>query len=109
MSEKRLFWFGYESPEDFRINSGNGTDFESSTGVWIISSSEQDAMKWGQTIAERFLIWLFEREGQSPYSWINGNYACWIETDPGRFTSVEKLAIVSIGEMPDFTRLCHDA
>ena len=68
----RLFLFGYESPTERQSNAEHGTDFESSTGVWIASASEQEAVDWGRAIAERFVTWLCEHEGKPPYSWING-------------------------------------
>jgi hypothetical protein len=105
MSTKRLFVFGYESPAEFQSNLENGTDFESSAGVWITSASEQDAAEWGRTVAERFVVWLFEREGHSPYSWISGQFVHWIESDPNVLAAAADLPIVPVGEIPDFALL----
>ena len=107
MSTKRLFIFGYESPTEFQSNSEHGSDFESSAGVWITSVSEQDALEWGRTIAERFVAWLFEREKQRPYSWIDGQFAHWVESDPTVLSSAKELPIISVGGMPDFTLMIN--
>lgn len=105
----RLFLFGYESPTEKQSNSEHGTDFESSTGVWITSASEQEAVDWGRAIAERFVAWLFEREGKPSYSWIDGQFANWVESDLAVLSSANDLPIVPVGGMPDFALLRNAA
>lgn len=105
----RLFVFGYESPTERQSNSEHGTDFESSSEVWITSASEQEAVEWGRAIAERFVTWLFEREEKFPYSWIDGQFAHWIESDRAVLSVASDLPIVPVGGMPDFTLLRNAA
>lgn len=105
----RLFLFGYESPAERQSNSDHGTDFESSTGVWIASASEQEAVDWGRAIAERFVTWLFEIEGKLPYSWADGQFAHWVENDQAVLSSANDLPIVPVGGMPDFALLTNAA
>ena len=50
-----LFVFGYESPEEWRTNRDQGTDFESSSAIWITASDEESALRT-MTIARRQLI-----------------------------------------------------
>ncbi|HEY2155304.1 MAG TPA: hypothetical protein VGH33_06715 [Isosphaeraceae bacterium] len=46
-----LFVFGYESPEERRINQVQGTDFESSAAVWIDAPDEAAALQAGRSYA----------------------------------------------------------
>ena len=108
MPSKRLFVFGYETPAEARSNSVDGTDFESSTSLWITSASEEDALDWGCAVAQQFVTWLFERAGEDAYFWGAAQFAHWIEADPNVLKAAAKLPIVTIGEMPDFTALAGD-
>ena len=107
MRSKRLFLFGYETPAEARSNSVNGTDFESSAGLWITSTSEEDALDWGRAVAQQFVTWLFERVGEDAYLWGDAQFAHWIEADPNVLQAA-KLPIVTAGEIPDFMALADD-
>lgn len=99
-----FFAFGYEDPEDVRVNAAYGDDAESSTSIWIEAETDDQAIDWGRTIAERFVVWLFERAGERPYSWIENRYGHAIE--PGETSYVaERDQCVSVGQMPDFERM----
>jgi hypothetical protein len=106
MLTKRLFLFGYETPSEVARNARHEWDDESSAGVWIVSASEEEAITWGRTVAEGFVSSLFGHDG-SGYSWIEANFACWIETDPNRLAVADNLPVVTIGEMPDFVALAN--
>ena len=63
----------------------------------------------GRAIAERFVIWLFEHEGKSLYSWMEGQFAHWVEGDLAVLSSANDLPIVSVGSTPDFALLRNAA
>ncbi|USI76346.1 MULTISPECIES: hypothetical protein [unclassified Sphingopyxis] len=109
MPTKSLYLFGYESPAEFRSNADAGTDFESSTGVWISGAGEEQALQWGRTVAEHFVAWLFEHSGNEPYSWEAAQFADWIETNPSIQKAATSFPIVAIGELPDFAQLLRQA
>jgi hypothetical protein len=109
MLVKRLFRFGFESPAEARANARDGTDFESSTGIWIMSESDEAALAWGQTIAERLIASLFESENEHAYSWTEARFAHWIEKDPRALSAASYLPVVAVGEMPDLAVLAADA
>ena len=109
MSEPHLFSFGYESPDEYRWNRANDTDDQSSAAFWITEASEQEALRWGQTVADRFVSWLFERAGALGYSWSQGQFANWIETDPSALAAYRaaNLPAVAVGEDPPFDALTN--
>ena len=104
MSMKRLFRFGYETPGQAERNAAHGWDDENSAGIWITSGSEDEAMQWGRTVAEQFVLWLFAQSA-NVYSWANGGLAHWIEDDPVILATASNLPVVAVGEMPDFVAL----
>ena len=108
MPSKHLFLFGYETPAEARSRLVDGTDFESSTGLWITSASEEDALDWGRAVAQQFVTWLFERAGEDACPWADARFAHWIEADPSVLKAAAKLPIVAVGEMPDFAVLADD-
>lgn len=109
MLTKRLFCFGFESPAEARANARDGTDYESSTGVWIESSSDEEASAWGQVIAERLVQSIFEQAKETAYSWADAKFANWIEREPDALRRADYLPMVKVGEMPDLTVLAADA
>lgn len=106
--QRRLFRFGFETPHDARLNYEQGTDFESSTCLWIASESDEEALEWGRAIAADYSSWLF-REVPAQTPWVAGwNHACWIEDDPTilkSVTEIQSIPAVRIGEMPNFQAL----
>jgi hypothetical protein len=105
MLTKRLFSFGYETPLEAELNARHGWDGESSTALWIVSASEEEAITWGQNVAEQFVTSLFEAAQQSEYSWKATRFAHWIETDPAVLLSAVNLPVVFVGTLPDFAVL----
>ena len=109
MLAQRLFRFGFENPAEVRANTRDGTDYESSTGIWIMSDSDEAASEWGKTIAERLVAYLFERESDFAYSWAEARFAHWIEKDPSALAAASYLPVVAVGEMPNLAVLAEDA
>ncbi|RYD64803.1 MAG: hypothetical protein EOP58_08810 [Sphingomonadales bacterium] len=108
MSAKRLFRFGFENPLEAKRNASDGTDYESSTGIWIVSECDDDALVWGREIAEHLVIFLFDQAQIAPYSWEEAGFAHWIEQEPGVLSTASYLPTVSVGEMPDLAVLAAD-
>ena len=78
-----LFCFGYERPDEWRGNRRNGTDFESSNGVWVDATSRESATAAGLAHADKFVGDLFRDAGVDDYpGWRACNYAHWIENKP---------------------------
>ncbi len=85
-----LFVFGYESPEEWRTNREHGTDFESSSAVWIAAPDVGSAMRIGQAHAERWVNELFKTHVDIAFpGWSASGYAHWIEHEPlKRFSGI---------------------
>ena len=104
--ESYLFGFGCEGPIDMECNDGEGTDYESSRGVFIEAASESEALAWGREIAEAFMK--YEHAGNSTISWKALGYAHWIESDPENCAWSHCLSFfprVKVGELPEFSRM----
>jgi hypothetical protein len=86
-----LFVFGYETPEEWRTNQHQGTDYESSEAVWISAENEEAALTAGRSHAERWVNDLFlKHQGEAFPGWIASGYAHWIEHEPlGRFSAMD--------------------
>jgi hypothetical protein len=99
-----LYIFGYEDPGDRKCNMENGTDYESSRMIRIRASSEEEALFWGNEIAERFVQSLF---ADMKISWKAGRFASWIEKSPDAEAKRlwDERQVVNYGEFPDFTKL----
>lgn len=104
MLTKRLFRFAYQTPGQAERNAEHGWDDEDSTGVWIASASEDEATRWGRTIAEQFVSSLFAQSGNG-YPWTSDGFAHWIEDDSAVLATACDLPLVTVGEMPDFARM----
>jgi hypothetical protein len=96
-----LYVFGYETPAQLRANAANGWDDEDSEALFIEAESEDEALKWGREVSERFMRQL---HGDSSVSWTALGYAHWIEADPAgrgwRAEDVARLPVVRSGEFP---------
>lgn len=80
-----LFCFGYETPDEWQINHRDGSDLESSNGVWVEAVSKEAAVAAGLGFAEAFVDDLFHKAGQDGYpGWRASGFAYWIEEEPLR-------------------------
>jgi len=80
--ETFLFCFGYESPEEWRSNERHGTDFESSSAVWVEAESPDEATEAGLEFAQSWVAGLFREAGVADFpGWQESDYAYWIEED----------------------------
>ncbi len=76
---KYLVGMIYHDPVSYEMwKSGHIEDFESTTGIFITSENEPEAIAWGEQIAQM----LFERINASETnSWKSFGYTCWILDD----------------------------
>jgi hypothetical protein len=105
---KYLYFFGYETPQQFTANREHGWDDEDSHAVFVIASSESEALRWGREISETFVAKLF-RDGA--VSWKQLNYAHGIETNPEeRYSSAElqNIPVVQVGQLPTLLAMPPD-
>ena len=104
-----LYGFGYEDKIDMECNRRTGSDYESSTGVFIDAGSEEEALEWGREISEAFVR--YEHDDPS-VSWRALGYAHWIEHDQESGSWKHCLSFfprVRVGEFPDFSRMTTKA
>lgn len=50
-----LFRFGFETAKQSGANEQQGWDDENSQCLFIVAADEEEALKWGNHIAERFV------------------------------------------------------
>lgn len=90
-----LFMFGYESPAERKTNQEQGTDFESSSAVWVVASDPESALQAGCTYANGWVNEMFLKEGIETYpGWASSNFARWIEQEPLKQFSGIALAMI---------------
>lgn len=99
-----LYVFGYETPAQLRNNAAHRWDDEDSQALFIEAESEDEALRWGREVSERFMSQL---HGDAGVSWTAIGYAHWIETDPAtrdwKPEDLAKLPTVRRGEYPSWT------
>ena len=98
-----LFRFGFETPVQHRNNAAHGWDDEDSQAVFIDGPDADAALAWGREVAEAFVKRLWAARGEPGPSWKDGQFAHWIETDPGEIANARAhgIASVRVGEHPD--------
>jgi len=102
-----LFRFGYCTPEQWTANEKHGWDDESSGAFFVLAESEENALAWGNEIANAFVAHLFKlAKCPHPPSWEEAQFASWIKKDPdaAAFPSETQSALPQAiaSEMPDF-------
>jgi len=103
-----LFRFGFCTPVQFASNSAHGWDDEASSSFFIEAESSDQALEWGEEVADRFVQALFAAEGGEVFDWRASDFARWIDDSPEEEYSARQLAnkqVVKVGEFPDFTKL----
>jgi hypothetical protein len=104
--ERYLFRFGYCTPPQWTANEANDWDDESSGAFLVAAKDKEEALAWGQEVAERYVRLQFESAGWvAPPSWKEAAFANWIEQSPEKAFSAAELALlplVSAGQMPTF-------
>ena len=102
MSSEYLYLFGYETPAEQAANDNCDTDFESTGFFRILAESEEEAVNWGDELAEWYVKNLSGSE--NPVSWRAAGYASWIEHEPDEvLTKASELGkAIPVGCFPDF-------
>jgi hypothetical protein len=80
-------------------------DYESSTGIFIQSDSEEDALSWAENIGDR----LFKKENPNETKdWKSFGHFCWIENDwnnSGWSHCLDFFQNIEVGQFPDFENM----
>lgn len=101
-----LFRFGYNTPAQMQANTTHGWDDEFSGAFFVVAADQNNALAWGQTVADGFVRNLFSAAGQVPVrSWTQYEFAFWIEDAPeAEFTAEElgNIPEVAFGQLPGF-------
>ena len=107
---KYLFRFAYCTPTQWKANDEHGWDDESSSAVFVKADSREEALRWGEVVAEHFVSMIFAKDNsmQSAPSWKDSGFAYWIEEFPESVYSLDRLGqipAVEHGELPDLQAL----
>jgi hypothetical protein len=110
MAHEYLVIFQYHEPEPRQqFERGVIEDYESTTGVFIAAESADDALFWGEAIAQEVL---WRCNDDRSLDWKHSGYTCWIESDPDISSWSHCLGFfqhVRIGEMPNVDAMGTDA
>lgn len=103
--ETFLYVFGYETPGLAGANKRQHTDFEDSMSFFIVAKNKEQALEWGERLADEYIRVLYNNPSATRKS--HGS-AGWIEDDYARSYSVEglaKIVVVNYGAYPDMVTL----
>jgi hypothetical protein len=96
----------YHEPESWALyQAGVIEDCESTTGIFVDASSPEEALAWGEKIAETLLR---KSNNDESLDWKGLGYFCWIEAEPTTSNWKHCLSFfqhVELGEWPDFNAL----
>lgn len=95
-----LYSFGYETPNQSKLNIEYGWDDEDSESIIILSESADQALIWGEEISERFIKLLYM---DINISWKQSGYSHLVEEINSSKDYIE-LQTVCYDEFPDFEK-----
>jgi len=101
-TNKYLYIFGYQTPEQLAGAAKDEHAEEASEALFIEAQSAERALAWGREISEEYVHRLFE--GQA-VDWKSMHFAHWVENEPQTEYPIDILAslpVVSDGQYPDF-------
>ena len=105
-----LVGFCFHEPGAYEMaQRGLMEDYESSTGVFVNAPSAEEALAWGETVAEALFRHI---HGDASLDWKAAGDFAWIEESPQTGAWKHCLGFfprVAIGQMPDFDRMSGDA
>lgn len=104
-TNKYLYIFSYQTPEQMTSMAHDGDPEESSAAVFIEAESPDQALTWGREISYKYVRQLF---GDRLVDWKASNFAHWVECEPHKeypAAILEKLPVVASGDYPDFESL----
>jgi len=104
-----LIGFTYHEPEPFaQWQRGLIEDYESSTGLWVTGDTPEEAVAWGEQVAQA-LHWLVNSDPCA--DWARA-YSCWLEESPATSAWAHCLDFfrrVRVGEMPPLDQMGTEA
>lgn len=104
-----LIGFVYHEPEAYaQWKQGLVGDYESCTGLWVTAESLEEAIAWGEVVAEA----LHREMNDDPQADWRTNYHCFLEENPAAGTWAHCLDFfqrVRVGEMPPLSEMGTDA
>lgn len=110
MTREFLVIFQYHEPEPRQLfERGVVEDYESTTGVFIVADSADDALIWCEAIAQEVL---WRCNDDRSLDWKHLGYSRWIESDPDTSSwshCLDFFQHVRVGEMPNFDAMGADA
>jgi hypothetical protein len=102
MTHEYLVIFQYHEPEPRQLfERGLIEDYESTTGVFIKAASAEEALVWGEAIAQELLL---RCNGDGSLDWKDFGYSCWIEANPDKSSwrhCLDFFQHVQVREMPN--------
>lgn len=102
--KKFLFSFGFETPDEERVNNETGSDYESSCSLYIVAENEKQAISWGKEVSENLLHFLYAKKNRE-YSWEKHNFSFGIEKEPEKNHPplyLKALKVIHFGKYEDF-------
>jgi hypothetical protein len=104
-TNKYLYIFGYQTPEQLAHAAEDEHADESSEAIFIEAESAEQALAWGREISEEYVRLLFRED---VIDWKSKNFAHWVESDPqAEYPQdiLDNIPVVPYGQHPDFQLL----
>ena len=99
----------YHEPEPFaQWERGEIEDFESSTALWVIAETPDEALAWGSRVGEA----LHRHVNHNPTADWSTSYSCWLEKSPeagGWAHCLDFFQRVRVGDMPELEQMGTEA
>jgi hypothetical protein len=107
----RLVAISWSDPEEVAACRRVGLDDDPTcaTGIFVVADNADEALKWANTVAARFMEFLFANK---EYSIEALEVFCWVESDPERSSwkhCLDFFQKVAPGEYPDFQKMTSKA
>jgi hypothetical protein len=104
--EKYLVGISYHESEHFEsLEKGIYEDYESATAIFITANSTEEALAWGEIVAEE----LFKKKNPNESdSWKSFGHYCWIEEDWKESNweyCLEFFRNINYGTHPDYEKI----
>ena len=103
-----MSWCDPEEVAAFK-RMGLDDDTRCSTGLFVVAENPDEAVKWANSVLEKFMTHLFEGK---QYALESLELFCWLEQEPGRSSwkhCLDFFPKVSLGEYPDFQKMTPEA
>jgi hypothetical protein len=88
---------------------GLDDDPRCSTGLFVVAENPDEAVKWANSVAEKFVAYLFQGK---QYALGSLELFCWVVQEPGQSSwkhCLDFFSKVSLGEYPDFQNMTPEA